>query len=149
MDRAEEGANAIVGAAQLEDLLDDSAVLALEHADVFRGLVVRVGMGGDLDHQRAVRIGDGRAAYAAVEADKVESAPAGDACALGDLGDGADRGELVIVACDNEDIALGGAVGDDRGGHAREEDRVVEWDEGKSFHCAVAPFRNSYDHKRL
>ena len=104
VDRAQEGANAIVGAAEVEDLLDDSPVLALEHADVLRGLV-RVGVGRDLDHERAVRIGDRGAADAAVEADKVESAPAGDASALGHLGDRADRGELVVVARDDEDLA--------------------------------------------
>ncbi len=105
MDRAQERADAIVGAAQLEDLLDDGAVLALEHANLLAGLL-GVGVGGDLDHERAVGVGDGGAADAAVEADQVESAPAGDACALGDLGDGADRGELVVVAGDDEDAAL-------------------------------------------
>ena len=121
VDRAQEGADAIVGAAQLEDLLDDRAVLALEHAELFDGLL-GVGVGGDLDHERAVRVGDGGAADAAVEADEVESAPAGDASALRDLGDGADRGELVVVARDDEDAARGRAVGDDRRGHAGEED---------------------------
>ncbi len=140
-DRAKERADAVIGAAELEDLLDDGAVLALEDADVLRGLVVGIGVGGDLDHERAVRVGNGGAADAAVEADKVESAPAGDAGALGDLGDRADRGELLIVACDDENLALRGPVGDDRGGHAREEDRVVEWDEGKSFHGLVLRVR--------
>ena len=100
-------------------------------------------MGCDLDHERAVRIGHRGAADAAVEADKVESAPAGDAGALGHLGDRADGGELLIVARDNEHLALRGPVGDDRRGHAREEDGIVERDEGKSFHYARSKGRGS------
>jgi len=102
--------------------------------DVLGGLGVGVRVGGDLNPKRPVRVGDGSAADPAVEADKVESAPAGDASALRAPADRADRGKFLIVACNDEHLALRGPVGDDRGGHAREEDRVVEWDEGKSFH---------------
>ena len=79
-------------------------------------------MGGDLDHERSVRVGDGGAADAAMEADEVESAPAGDASALRNFRHGADRGELVVVARDDKNAARGRAVSDDRRGHAGEED---------------------------
>src|SRR2546423_15405622 len=55
-DRADEGRDAAVVAAQLEDLLDDGAVLALELARA-GGRRVLVGTLLDLDAQPAARIG--------------------------------------------------------------------------------------------
>ena len=65
-DRADEGRDAAVVAAQLEDLLDDGAVLALELARAGVGLVVGALL--DLDAQAALRVGLGGAGDAAVQA---------------------------------------------------------------------------------
>ncbi len=94
---AQERGDAAVVAAQLEDLLDDGAVLALEVA----GLAVdrdRVGALVDLDEQPAVghRLrGAGDAAVQALQGDG--AAAAGQADAVGDLGDRADAREVLLV----------------------------------------------------
>ena len=90
-DRAQERRHAAVVAAQLEDLLDHGAVLALELADPVAG-VGRVGKLLDLDHERAVGAGlglAGAAAMQALEGDRVDAA--GQAALVDHLGDGADR----------------------------------------------------------
>ena len=102
-DRAQERGDAAVVAAQLEDLLDDGAVLALELA---RAAVDRdvVGALVDLDAQAAggsAWRGAGDAAGDALE--RRAAAAAGQAHALGDAGDGADRGVLALVARDEQD----------------------------------------------
>ena len=89
-DRADERGDAAVVAAQLEDLLDDRAVLALELADAAVGRLL-VGPLLDLDEEAALRVGRGRARDAAVQAVQRDRATAaGQADAVGDLGDGAD-----------------------------------------------------------
>ena len=97
-DRAQERGHAAVVAAQLEDLLDHRAVLALELARApVDGHVVGVLV--DLDAQPArgsVRRGAGDAAMAARQRDG--AAAAGQPHALGDLGDGADARESAVVA---------------------------------------------------
>ena len=72
-DRAQERRDALVGAAQLEDLLDDGAVLALELA---RAAVDRHGVGVllDLDAQAAGGIGVGGAGHAAGDAGQRDGA---------------------------------------------------------------------------
>ena len=101
-DRAQELGDALVGAAQLEDLLDDGAVLALGGAgaavdgDVVRALV-------DVDAQLPGRVGMGGAGDAAADA-RQRHGPraAGQADAVGDLGDRADLGERPVVARDQQ-----------------------------------------------
>ena len=66
-DRAHEGAHPAVVAAQLEDLVDDGAVLALELRDL-RGRRRDVGPLVDVDAEPAVGVGPGRAGDAAVQA---------------------------------------------------------------------------------
>ena len=99
------GDTAVV-AADLEDLLDHGAVLALEVA----GLAVdgdRVGPLVDLDEQAPVghRLGGaGDAAVQALQRDRAGSA--GQADPVGDLGDGADGGELLLVPGHQQDPIL-------------------------------------------
>ena len=66
-DRADEGGDAAVVAAQLEDLLDDGAVLALELADAAVGRLL-VGPLLDLDEEASLRVGRRGAGDAAVQA---------------------------------------------------------------------------------
>ena len=92
-----------VVAAQLEDLLDDRAILALEVA----GLAVdgdRVGVLLDLDEQATVGQRVGGAGDAAVQALQRDGASAaGQADAVGDLGDRADVGEFLFVSGNEQD----------------------------------------------
>ena len=73
-DRADEGGDAAVVAAQLEDLLDDRAVLALELADAAVGRL-RVGPLLDVDEEAALRIGGGGAGDAAVQSFSATARP--------------------------------------------------------------------------
>ena len=128
-DRANELVDARVGVAQLEDLLDDGAVLALE----LRGLGARrlfVDVLGHLDAEAAVGAGVGCARDTAVQAGKGDGvSAAGEAHRPGDLGDGADARVLALVD-GNEKHALGVAdVDRQRHGHIRENDAVLEWDQ--------------------
>ena len=135
-DAAQERRDAAVVAAELEDLLDDGAVLALEVAGPAVERAGRVGPLVDLDEQAAVghRVGGaGDAAVQALRATAVRAA--GQAHAVGDLGDGADRGELVLVSGHEQDVRLvRPGVHRQRERHAREDDDVVQRDEKKATH---------------
>ena len=123
--------DALVGAAQLEDLLDDGAVLALGDA---RAAVDRdvVGMLGHLDAQAAAGIGVGGAGDAAGDAGEGHgAAAAGEAHLVGDLGDRADLGELALVTRDEQDARLVADVDGQRDVHRGEDDGVVEGYEEK------------------
>ena len=128
-DRAQERRDAAVVAAQLEDLLDGRAVLALELArapvdgdlvgalvDLDAQLAAGAGLGGA--DQRAVLAGDGDGAAAAGQADL-----------LGDLGDRADLEELVLVARHEHDALVVADVDRQRDAHVGEHDGVVERDQ--------------------
>ena len=96
-DRADERCDAAVVAAQLEDLLDDGAVLALQ---VSRGLIGRnvVGPLLDLDEEAAARIGLGGAGDATMEPrERHGGSAARQAHAVGHLCDGADLRVLTLV----------------------------------------------------
>ena len=96
-DGAQERADALVGAARLEDLLDDGAVLALE---ITGAPVDRDGVGSllDLDAQAAEGIGAGGAGDAAHLAGEGHgAAAAGQPDAIGDVRDRPDLGELRLV----------------------------------------------------
>ena len=96
-DRAQERADALVGVAQLEDLLDDGAVLALELPRL-HGRRVLVGALLDLDAEASLGVGVRGADDAAMEAGQGDgTAAAGQADAVGNLGDGADLRVLVLV----------------------------------------------------
>ncbi len=128
-DRADEGRDAAVVPAQLEQLLDDGAVLALEVARLAVDRLV-VGMRLDLDAQVAVGARARGADAAAVEAlERHGPAAAGQAHAVGDLGHRADGGELVALARHEHDALLGAHVDRQRHGHGREDDRVVDRDQ--------------------
>ena len=101
-DGAQELGDAAVGAAQLEDLLDDGAVLALGGPGAaVDGHVV--GALGDLDAQAALAVAVAGADDAARDAGQADGAAAArEPDAVGDLGDGADGGVLALVAGDQE-----------------------------------------------
>ena len=128
-DRAQERGDAAVVAAQLEDLLDGRAVLALElaRAPVDGHLV---GTLVDLDAQLAAGAGLGGADQRAVLAgDGDGTAAAGQTDLLGDLGDRADLEELVLVARDEHDALVVADVHGQRDAHVGEHDGVVERDQ--------------------
>ena len=133
-DGADPGGDAAVVAAQLEDLLDGGAVLALELARAaVDGHVVDALL--DLDAQAPGVVGVGGAGDAARDALEHRAVPAaGEADTLSDRGDRADGRVLALVARDEQDAVLTGRV--DRQGdvHRGEDDGVVERDEEKGRH---------------
>jgi len=125
-ERAETSA---IGAAQIENLLHDGAVFALELARL-HGRRVLVRPLFDLGAKRAERVGVSRADRAAVEAVKSDGArAAAESDAVGDLGDGADGGVLVLVTGHEHDAVLVADVDGEGDVHAREDDGVLERDE--------------------
>ncbi len=128
-DRAQELGDALVGAAQLEDLLDDRAVLALEVA----GAAVHgdgVAVLFDLDDEASELIGVCGAGDAAGDAGQGDgAAAAGKADVVGDLGDRPDLGELALVARDEQDTLLVADADGKRHIHGGEDHRVVQRDE--------------------
>ena len=130
-DRAQERADALVGAARLEDLLDDGAVLALE---ITGAPVDRDGVGSllDLDAQAAEGIGAGGAGDAAHLAGEGHgAAAAGQPDAIGDVRDRPDLRELRAVTGDEQHALVVADVHGQRHVHRGEHDRVVEGDEQK------------------
>ena len=135
-DRAQEGGDPAVVAAQLEDLLDHGAVLALEVAGPLAGRRAVADL-LDLDQQIAARVRAGDAGDAAVKAGQGDGVDAaGEAAGVDDLGDRADASVVAFRARDHEDtLGITDGGGDCRA-HAREENRVVEWDQEKlHFEC--------------
>ena len=87
----------------------------------------------DLDEQPAVGKGVGGAGDPAVEAVQLDGAgAAGQPDAIGDLGHGADAGEIALVAGDEQDALLLAGIDRQRDGHAREDDGVVERNQKKT-----------------
>ena len=123
-DRAHEGGDAAVVAAQLEDLLDDRAVLALELAEALAG-GVSSGRSSTSTSRRPWRRSRRRRRSRGGARQRRGGVAAGQADALGDLGDGADVGVLAVVPGDEQDALLVADV--DRQGDAMwGRRRVVE-----------------------
>ena len=129
-DRAQERRDAAVVAAQLEDLLDHGAVLALEVAGPAvdghrRPGARRPRRAGGRRRRPAPR----RATPRATPSSWAPRPPPGRRTRSATLGDGADGGELALVAGDEDDALLPAGV--DREGHVhrREDDGVFEGDE--------------------
>jgi hypothetical protein len=127
-DRAEEGRDAAVVAAVLEDLHDHGAVLALEvHRAAARRGDVRLLL--DVDHELAGRAAGG-AGHATMEAVQHDGAPAaGQAHLLRHLGDDADRRVLRLVARDEEHALRVPDLERQGDGHGGEDDGVFECDQ--------------------
>jgi hypothetical protein len=125
-DRAQKRRDAAVVAAELEDLLDHGAVVALEVAGLaVDGVVVEDLL--DVDAQLAAQAAAGRARDAAVEPHQLDRRrAAGQPHAVDDIGDGADLGEVAVVAGDQQDALLIAHVDRERHVHIREDDDVVE-----------------------
>ena len=110
-DRAHEGANAPVVAAQLEDLLDDGAVLALELAGAAGG---GVSSGRSSTSTRRRPSASVCAAPATPRCRPVSATAlraAGQADALDDLGDDADLRVVALVPRDEQDALVVADVG--------------------------------------
>ena len=140
-DRAQERADALVGTARLEDLLDDGAVLALELAGA---PVHRDGVGCllDIDAKPAEFIiagGAGNAAHLAGEGNGASAA--GQPHALSDARDRPDLRELRAVTGDEQNALVVADVHGERDVHSREHDRVVERDQQKLGHAGL-PFHS-------
>ena len=135
-DRAQERRDALVGAAQLEDLLDHGAVLALELAGAaVDRRVVDALLGGD--PQAAEGVGARGAEHSArLALQHRAAATAGQAHRLDDAGDRADLGVLALVTRHEQHLLLAVHVDGERDVHGREDDRVVEGDEKKIGHVA-------------
>ena len=137
-DRAQELVDAVVRLADLEDLLDDGAVLALELARL-HGRRVLVGTLLDLDAQPALGVGVRGADHGPVQARQRDGvAAAGKADALHDLGDGADLRVLLLVPWHQEDAGLVAGVDRQGHGHAREHDGVLERNEQDVAHDLIS-----------
>ena len=125
-DRADERRDPAVVAAQLEDLLDDGAVLALELAGAGVGLVA-VGPLLDLDAQYSLRVGLGGADDAAVQAvERDRAAATRQPHAVGHLGDRADARVVVFVARDEQHALLRPDVHGQGHVHVGEDDDVLQ-----------------------
>ena len=129
LDRAQEGGDATVVAAQLEDLLDHGAVLAGELAGV---LVVGVAVVDllDLDVQGAVvvHVVAAPAMPRCRPTTVATGTPRRETAVLDHLGDDADAAELAVTAGDEEDALVLADVDRQGRGDGREDDRVVESD---------------------
>jgi hypothetical protein len=133
-DGSDERPDAIVCAAQLEDLFDDGAVLDLElvRLDARWNLVWAL---LDLGAQAALGVRDGRADDAANQATDVDrDRAARQANALGHLGDRPDLGVLVLVLGHEQHAIVVTDVGGKGDVHVWEDDGVFEWDEQKGAH---------------
>ena len=136
-DRADERLDAPVVAAQLEDLLDDRAILGLELA---RALVGRDAVLPllDLDEQATLRVGLRRSRDAAVQAlDRDRDGAARQPDAVGHARDGADRGVLALVLRHEQHAVLVADLDRQRHVHVGEDDDVVERDEQQLGHGSV------------
>ena len=125
-DRAQEGGHAAVVAAQLEDLLDDGAVLALELAGApVDGDVVGVLLDLDAQRRRRGRCWRRRRRRGAGPRERTARPPPGRRTRSATSATVPTRGELVVVARDEQHALLVADV--DRAGsrHVREDDGVV------------------------
>ena len=95
-------------------------------------------MGGDLDPQGPVQIRAGGAGDATAETlEARRQGAAGQAHLLVDTGDRPDRGELVAGAGDEQHLLLVTGIDAEGEVHAREDDDVVERDQGQGLSGAV------------
>ena len=142
LDRAQEGRDPAVVAAQVEDLLDHGAVLALELTGV---LVVGLAVVDllDLDAEPLAVAGLARPGQAAVQPEHGRHRrAAARAAALDHLGDDADAPELAVAAGKQEDALLVADVDRQRGGDAGEDECVVEGNQ-EVCHVESSPIGDS------
>ena len=125
-DRAQELADPRIGLAQLEDLLDDGAVLGLQVARL-DGRRRLVGLLLDLDVEPAVGAGLGSSEQRAVQPGHGHDRPAArEAGPVDDLCDRADLGVGALMPRHEQDVILGPCVELQCDGHVREDDGVVQ-----------------------
>ena len=138
-DRADEGLDAPVVAAQLEDLLDDGAVALDELAGVLIGRDV-VGSLVDLDEQSTGGIRLGRSGDATMEPlERNRDHSAREPVTIGDLRDRADVRILALALRHEEHRLLVPDVDGQGHVHVGEDDDVLERDEQKLAHAIQPP----------
>src|SRR5262249_18944123 len=131
-DGADEGAHAAVVAPQLENLVHDRAVLALQLTRL-AGCRGHVGMLLDVDAQLAVATGARRAGDTAVEGlEAHRTGWAGQLDALDHVRDDPHAGIVRAMAGNQEQTGLGADLHRERHLHVREPHRVVERDQSIS-----------------
>ncbi len=114
---------------QLEDLLDDGAVLALELADAAVGRL-RIGALLDVDEEPALGVGPGRSGDCTVQPlERDGAAPAGETDAVRHLRDRADLRVLVVVLGHEQHAILVADVDGEGDVHVGEDDDVFQGDE--------------------
>ena len=115
-----------VVAAELEDLVNDRAVFALELAsDDRRRRLIRVRL--MIDAQHAVGVGRSAAERRAMEPRQQYRKPAaGEPHALGDFGNDADLRVRLVVPGNEKDAVVGADVHGECDRHPREHHRVLE-----------------------
>ena len=144
-DRADERGDTAVVAAQLEDLLDGRAILALELADAAVGRLL-VGPLLDLDEETPLRVGGRCARDAAVQAVQCDgTTAAGEPNAVGDLGDGADLRVLVLVLGHEQHALLVADVDGEGHIHVGEDDDVFQRDEEQADRVLAHDSRFRYE----
>jgi hypothetical protein len=125
-DRAEERMDALIGIAQLEDLLDDGAVLALE-LDRLHARQLGVGPFLDLDPETAVGVVRGRTGDRANATRQRDGAAATrQPNPVGHVGQHADACVFTLVLGHEEHLLGAADVDRQRHRHAREDDVVFE-----------------------
>ncbi len=135
-DRADEGRDAAVVAAQLEDLLDRCTVLTLELTDAsVCGVGVRALL--DVDEETPLGIGGRCAGNATVQpVQRNRATAAGKSDPIGDLGDGPHLREAVVVLGHEQHALLVADVDGEGHIHVGEDDEVFQGDEEKA--CGLA-----------
>ena len=137
-DRAHERADPSVVAAQLENLVDDRAVLALELAGE-RGRGRLVGTRFDVDAEHAVRRrpprAPGMARWSAVS--DTATPAAGQPHPLGHFGDDADARVVVVVPRHQQHLLVAADVDRQRDRHAGKYHRVVQRNDSQPVHSAT------------
>ena len=139
-DRAQPRLDASVGAAQLEDLLDDRAILAGQRAGA-AVLGHLVDMLVDLDVEVAVgaRVGGAdQRAVLGIDGDGVR--PAGQPHALGDGGDDPHLGERGLVPRHERDLLVVTELHGERDAHTGEDDGIIEGDQAQRTHHVSTPY---------
>ena len=133
-DGSHKSAEAAVVAAQLEDLLDDCAILAFKFANGRRGRNdVRTFF--DVDAETSIRVGLGRSGYSPMEThERHRNSTSRQLDTFRHFGHNSDFGVFVSVARHQENMLVAADVRCQCDGHSRKNDNVIQRNQRKSCH---------------